>query len=397
MSTRRLATALLALGLALTLPLVGKASAAASRHVDVIQVGGLIDPVNADFITRSVAKAEADHADALVIQLDSRGGVVSDARMDRVALALAHATVPVAVWVGGSGHPRATGQAALIVETADVVGLAPKARVPATALRPGQSLEAPTLGLFIVNLDGRVVAGKALHTARVLSAPGSTPRRELTVTPVFGKPGLVARLLHGVASPSASYLLLAAGLLLAVFEFYSAGIGLAAGTGAICLVLSAYGLGVLPIRPWALVLIVLGVLGYAVDVQAGAPRFWTVVGTIAFVIGSLRLFHGLQASPLILAAVVAGTALFMVAGMPSMLRTRFSTPTIGREAMIGETGVATGDVAPEGTVEVLGAPWRARTNRSTPILAGAVIRVVGIDGLLLEVEPEVGGARDYRH
>jgi membrane-bound serine protease (ClpP class) len=54
-------------------------------------------------------------------------------------------------------------------------------------------------------------------------------------------------------------------------------------------------------------------------------------------------------------------------------------------------------VDPEGTVEVNGAPWRARTNRATPIAAGAVVRVAAIDGLMLEVEPEVGGARDYRH
>jgi membrane-bound serine protease (ClpP class) len=94
--------------------------------------------------------------------------------------------------------------------------------------------------------------------------------------------------------------------------------------------------------------------------------------------------------------VVAGTALFMVAGMPAMVRARFSTPTIGRDAMVGEMGTALADINPEGTVEVKGAPWRARTNRATPITAGAPVRVVAIDGLLLEVEPEDGGARDYR-
>jgi membrane-bound serine protease (ClpP class) len=397
MSTRRLATALLALGLALALLSTGRADAAAARHVDVIQVGGLIDPVNADFIVRSVKGAATDGADALVIQLDSPGGVVSDARMDTVTSRLAHATVPIAVWVGGSGRPRALGQAGLLVETADVVGLAPKAKVAAGAIRPSQSFAAPTLGEFILGLDGRTVDGRVLDTASVVRSPGAAPRRTVSVIPVFGKPSLVARLLHGVASPSAAYLLLTVGLLLAVFEFYSAGIGLAAGTGAVCLVLAAYGLGVLPVRPWALALVLLGVLGYTIDVQAGAPRFWTVMGTIAFAVGSLLLFVGMHASPLILAAVVAGTALFMVSGMPSMLRTRFATPTIGRESMIGEMGVATGDLVPEGTVEILGAPWRARTNRSTPILTGAAVRVVGIDGLLLEVEPEAGGARDYRH
>jgi membrane-bound serine protease (ClpP class) len=65
--------------------------------------------------------------------------------------------------------------------------------------------------------------------------------------------------------------------------------------------------------------------------------------------------------------------------------------------MIGEMGTALADVSPEGTVEIRGAPWRARTNRATPITRGAQVRVVGIDGLLLEVEPEVGGAREAHH
>jgi membrane-bound serine protease (ClpP class) len=87
----------------------------------------------------------------------------------------------------------------------------------------------------------------------------------------------------------------------------------------------------------------------------------------------------------------------MVAGMPAMLRARFSTPTIGRESMVGEMGAAAADVDPEGTVTVRGALWRARTNRATPIVAGDIVRVVAIDGLLLEVEPEEGGAKDAHH
>src|SRR6059058_2024218 len=86
-----------------------------------------------------------------------------------------------------------------------------------------------------------------------------------------------------------------------------------------------------------------------------------------------------------------------MAGMPAMVRARFSTHTIGRESMVGEMGMALADVSPEGTVEIRGAQWRARTNRATPISAGQPIRVVAIDGLLLEVEPEAGGARDAHH
>ena len=88
--------------------------------------------------------------------------------------------------------------------------------------------------------------------------------------------------------------------------------------------------------------------------------------------------------------------LLFITGMPSMVRTRFATPTIGREWMIGELGSALVDVDPDGVVQVGAARWRARTNRSLDIKAGDSIRVIGIDGVTLEVEPEAGGARDYR-
>jgi membrane-bound serine protease (ClpP class) len=65
--------------------------------------------------------------------------------------------------------------------------------------------------------------------------------------------------------------------------------------------------------------------------------------------------------------------------------------------MIGRMGEATTGVSPEGMVRLEGALWRARTNRATPIAEGDPVRVTGIDGLLLEVEPEVGGARDAGH
>jgi membrane-bound serine protease (ClpP class) len=122
-----------------------------------------------------------------------------------------------------------------------------------------------------------------------------------------------------------------------------------------------------------------------------------VIGTVALAVGSVRLYSGMTPSLFVMAAVVAGVALFMVAGMPSMVRARFSTPTIGRQSMIGEVGEAAGSVDPDGAVEVRGALWMARTNRATPIAAGDAVRVVGIDGLVLEVEPRDGGARDYRH
>jgi membrane-bound serine protease (ClpP class) len=167
--------------------------------------------------------------------------------------------------------------------------------------------------------------------------------------------------------------------------------------GAGALVLSAYGLAVLPTRPLGLALIALGVFGYAVDVQTGTPRAWTVIGGVALAAGGWFVYDGVSAGIVPWLVVAVGTPLFMIGGMAGMVRSRFSTPTIGREAMIGEEGVAVGAVNPEGTVKVRGALWRARTNRATPIPGGDAVRVAAIDGLLLEVEPLHGAARDANH
>ena len=95
-------------------------------------------------------------------------------------------------------------------------------------------------------------------------------------------------------------------------------------------------------------------------------------------------------------AGIGGVMLTYIVGMPSMTRTRFATPTIGRDWMIGSEGTVVSAVAPDGIVRVGDAEWRARTNRATPVEAGDTIRVVAIDGITLEVEPLEGAARDYR-
>ena len=96
------------------------------------------------------------------------------------------------------------------------------------------------------------------------------------------------------------------------------------------------------------------------------------------------------------AVAIVGVLLFFIAAVPAVTRSRFSTPTIGREWMIGELGRAQTAIDPDGVVAVGGGQWKARTNRATPISAGAEVRVAGIDGLELEVEPLEGAARDYR-
>ena len=378
-------------------PASAQASPTAPR-VDVVEVSGVLDPIQVDFLRSALSGATTSGAEVLVIRLDSQDTIVPQAEVDALAREISSSTVPVAVWVGQSRAARAYGGAATLVEAATISGMAPGTRLGASASRSTTAeqaldgatidLVAPTLQNFIVDVYVRTPAGGALSPEQL---------SEVRFDVRFDEPSLLAQMLHAVTTPSVAYVLLLIGLSLVVFELFSAGIGVAAGVAAVCLLLSSYGLGALPTRPVGLVLILLAVVGYAVDVQAGSPRAWTAIATLALVVGSLLLYDD-QRVPLHIAALaLVGIVLFMVSAMPSVVRTRFSTPTIGRESMIGEHGRALSAVDPDGVVQVRDAPWRARTNRATPILAGDTVRVAAIDGLLLEVEPLEGAARDAGH
>jgi membrane-bound serine protease (ClpP class) len=385
-----------------------------SGPVVVVEVDGLIDPVLADLIEDQVAEAEDACAVALVLQLDSVGSVVSDGRLADLVDTIEASSVPVDVWIGPSGS-RVAGDAVALVAAADVTGIAPGSSIEITpALIEAQGVEAAELGdadvgdrvgaeraveLGLVDSDapiiGEFVVGLEGVETRVVGE-GDERRTEPVTTVQFGGLSIVGQLMHTVASPAVAYLLFVIGLALLLFELFTAGVGIAGMVGAGSLILGCYGLAVLPTRPGAVALLLFAMFAYGIDVQTGVPRLWTGIATVSFVLGSLFLFDGVSVSWVTLLIAFVGMTLAMVAGMPTMVRSRFSTPTIGRDWMIGELGEARTDIAPDGIITLRDAPWRARTNRATPIRKDEPARVVAIEGLVLEVEPEEGGARDYR-
>lgn len=399
--------------------------------VDVFQVSGLMDDILVDEIEQAIDRAESDGAQALVLQLNSKAAVVGRDTMRDLYERIADASVPVAIWVGPSGA-RATGLPAQLLSAADATGMAPGARIGRTGtplvdgVEFGQATDtlrtetlgfqdarragalkleisdegAPTIRNMVFALDGLTIDGVELDTAVENLNDDGTVANDIT-TVRFHKLGLWPQMLHTSASPPVAYLFLIIGLALILFEFFTAGIGVAGVLGAVLTLLGFYGLGALPERGWALGLILVSFVAFAVDVQVGLPRLWTGVGLAAFSFGSVFLFptfdqQNLRVSWLTLLVGIGGIALTYISGMPSMTRTRFATPTIGRERLIGETGRAVTDIAPDGAVQIGESRWKARTNRATPVRAGEVARVVAIDGIVLEVEPEAGGARDYR-
>jgi membrane-bound serine protease (ClpP class) len=387
-------------------------------RVSVIKAEGLLVAVLVEFIDRSISEGEAADVVAVVIQLDSPGATVDDARLTALARHMNQASVPVTVWIGPSGS-SAQGGAAQIAGAAQRLGIAPGSRLGKTGeldiperylseefvaagdrlengtVGPNEAYElgltatrsAPVIGEFLIDLPG--------FATEEVEQDGRTVRQPVT-TPVFSSLPVHEQLFHTVSSPAVAYLLLLIGLSLIVFEFFTAGVGVAGLVGAGSFVLACYGLANLPVRGWALALLVLALFGFSVDVQTGVARVWSAIAVVSLVVGSLFLYDGLSLSWVTLLVGIAGTTLAMIGGMPAMVRTRFSTPTIGREWMIGEEGVAVTAVSPDGVVRVRGALWRARTNRATPIGVDDPVRVVEVDGLLLEVEPTEGGAVDYR-
>ena len=200
---------------------------------------------------------------------------------------------------------------------------------------------------------------------------GAEARREPVTQTRLTALSFGRQMMHTVLSPPVAYLLFVIGLGLLVFELFTAGIGVAGMVGAGCLVLGCFGLAGLPVRWWAVGLLLVSFIAFSIDVQTGVPRFWTAAGALAFIVGTVVLYRsGIAMSWITKGAGIIGVLLTYLSGMPSMVRTRFSTTTIGREWMIGEMGLAMSDVSPDGTVSVRSARWPARTNRATPIAAG---------------------------
>ncbi|MGI9603754.1 MAG: NfeD family protein [Acidimicrobiales bacterium] len=413
---------------ALLLATIGTASAqdtddqptpppADAGFVNVIEVSGLLDPVLANFVSGAIDDAEASGAKHLVLQVNSKGAVISDDALRELADRMATSTSPVSMWIGPSGS-EARGGTAQLAAVANDVCISPNSRIgdlgesvldeevlsahfgdalsrlrdrafsDDEAVEAGIARLAPVLGDCLIDLDGFVT--------RVVDNESGQPRREPVTQTLFIGMSLLDQLFHTMASPPVAYLLFLIGMGLLVFEFYTAGVGIAGVVGAFCFIGGCYGLEVLPARGWAVALLVLSMLAFAIDIQTGVARVWTGIAIAALIVGSVALFDEFDFSWITLGAGIIGMILAMVSGMPAMVRTRFSTPTIGREWMIGEMGEAVGDVSPNGQVKVRDALWRARTNRATPIAAGDSVRVVAIEGLELEVEPEEGAARDYR-
>ncbi len=365
----------------------------------IAKVDGFLDEIVAQYIEDSIKSAESENALVLVLQVNSSHSVLSEKRFQELADAVVGSQVPVASWVGPSGG-KARGRVAELVLLTNPIGIAPGASIGKTDARPGLAdrtvgfddsvtagiadFQTPTIGDLLLQVEG-------FESREVKDDENCTRDCLVHLEPVtsvrFTRLSILDQVMHTVASPPVAYLLFGFGMALIVLEYYTAGIGISGVIGAIAFLLGVYGLVVLPTNLWAAALLVIGVFGFAVDIQTGVPRVWTAIGTVAYLLGSLFLYHsGVQLSWILLLVGIGGMLLGMAGALPVLVRSRFTTPTIGREWMIGETASVLEEISPSGTIGFKNAVWSAHTYRADPIEPGAEVKITGIDNLVLEVE-----------
>ena len=343
-------------------------------YVEVFEVSGLLDDVLASALENSIIDAQNNGANALILQMYSKQAVISNQRLVALGQAFLDSSIPIEVWVGPSGS-TAQGKVAQLALLSDSLGVSIGSSIGKTGeyvfssmelnssyqekikilrsstLQWNEAIEAnlvqcdrveidelgktltekeqlarcanPTLGDFLVNRDSFV--------SEVIQTDDGPRLSPLTKTKI-NRLNLIDQLMHTVASPPITYLLLISGLALLLFEFFSIGVGIAGVIGAISVALSAYGLTILPFRPWALLLIIFSMLAFAIDIQTVVPRVWTLIGQIMFTIGTIFLYYevNVEMSWIPMSVGIIGVLVLMARGMPIMIRGRFATTQIDR-------------------------------------------------------------------
>lgn len=375
--------------------------------VEVIKVNGVIDAPMRDYLLGSLDQAEADGS-TVVIQMNSPGslGIDGAALADRIH----DAKVPVIVWVGPA-PAHAAGAAFAIAEGASIASMAPGSGIgPPTPgdlsdpeagnwLREATAAEAVEDAL-IADLDpGEPTPGSItellnqLDGTTVETADGPVVLDTGRATVRFHDLGPWRRVLHAVASPVAIYVLLLIGFAGIAFELTQPGFGFAGTCGVIALALAAYGLWIVPPNWFGLALLAGGTVLLMADVVLRRLGVLSWIGLTAFAAGSWLFYRGV-------APAIDIPVWLMIAGTVSALLYYGFALTVAQQArdriastqqgLIGLVGETRGELDPEGGVHVKGALWRGRAvEGSGAIPAGTKVRVRGVDGLVLRVEPEV--------
>jgi membrane-bound serine protease (ClpP class) len=445
-------------GLLLMIACLGRAVAAAPM-VAVLDVDGAISPGTADYVVRGLKTAADDHAQLVVLKMDTPGGL--DTAMRQIIKQIIASPVPVAVFVAPQGA-RAASAGTYILYASHIAAMAPATNLGAAtpiaigiggltepggqpqkngkakpadkeATPPGntearkQVNDAAAYIRSLAQMRGRNVewAEQAVRQAVSLTADEALKRKVIDVIAadvpdllrqlngrkvnVLGvertlntagahivtlEPDWRSRLLSVIADPSIAYLLMLGGLFGLFFEFSNPGFVLPGVVGAISLLLALFAFQVLPINYAGLGLIILGIAFMTGEVFMPSFGILGIGGIAAFVIGSVMLVntdipgYGISWEVIVPVALFSALFIFFVAGMA--LRAHSRPVVSGSEELVGAIGEVLEDFdGKNGWGRVHGETWRIRSGK--PLIRGQKVRIVRLDGLALEVEPEESG------
>jgi membrane-bound serine protease (ClpP class) len=436
---RAIAFAALLLGIvALAAPAAG-----AGDHVARLHLIGVIDQVNAAYIEEGLRSAADAGAAAVLIEIDSPGGELTS--MDRILKAILASSLPVITYVTPDGA-RAASAATFVTLAGDVAAMAPLTNIGAASVVGGSGEDLPeTLGRKITNdavaritalaqAHGRneAWAESAVREATSASASEAVAMRPPIVdliaadttelfaaidtgaradgrsyrfndAPLPHLAGLPIRdanmnvgqqFLHLLSDPNIAFILFTIGFYGILSELFHPNL-ISGSLGAIAIVLAFIGSNSLPLNVGGLLLILLGIVLFVLELHFTSYGFLAVGGVVCFLLGAFALYtrvDGTDAvqvgvSPLlILGAMLVTLVYFFILVRGLLQMRRHATSTLPIRALVGAGGTAQTLLAPTGIAYAGGEAWSARS-RSGEIHPGTPIRVVGVEGLQLIVEP----------
>jgi membrane-bound serine protease (ClpP class) len=393
----------------------------------VTRLKGIIDPAVSDYLVKTIKAAADARAAALVVQIDTPGGL--DTAMRDIIQAEIDAAIPIVFYVFPQGA-RAASAGVYILMGADVAAMAPQTNLGAAtpvslsggmdevmrakvtndaaayikglatthgrnavwaeqAVRQSVSLTAEDakrqnvvdfvaadLPALLQAIDGYVTTpkGLTLHTA-------GAPVNEVSM-------GWIQRFLHTIANPDLAYILLTIGILGIIVEVATPGLGISGIAGVICLLLAFYALHVLPVSLVGIALVVVAMILYVAEIKIQSHGALAIGGTAALVTGGMLLFDTsasfLRVSwPVLTVAAVVVLAFFMfvIRKVAQAMRRPHAT---GTESMTGATGVAISPLSPQGQVRLRGEIWKARAEGGD-LLKDQPIVVLRTEGLTVVV------------
>jgi membrane-bound serine protease (ClpP class) len=405
-------------------------SADQNKPVLVVRINGVINPVSAEFISKSISKANAMQAEALIIELDTPGGL--DTSMRNIVKEIIGSSVPVIVYVSPSGA-RAASAGVFITLAAHVAAMAPGTNIGAAhpvnmggkmdktmsekatndaaayikslaertgrnaawaedAVRKSVSVtETEALKEHIVDFVSKDLNSllKDIDGRKVTTTSGERALKTSGATMTHKEMDMRYKILAFISDPSVAYMLMLLGFYGLFFELTNPGTIFPGVTGAIFLILAFYSFQTLPVNYAGLLLIILALVLFILEIKIISHGLLTIGGIIAMVIGSLMLFDSpapfLRLSLALVLPAVLVTALFFTATFRlayQAFRTKTST---GAEGLIGQEGKAITDITKDGgTVAVRGEVWSASSD--DVIKKGDRIEVISLSGLQIKVK-----------